>query len=139
MNNGLTDIKIPYLIDLKPLGSNEIGFLTVAEFPYMVPFEVKRVYWTYSTPYDVERGSHAHKELEQFIVAVAGKIELDLESKDGKLLKYTLDHPAKALYIPKGYWRTIRFTPDAVLLCLASLKYDEGDYIRDYTEFKNAI
>ncbi|MBI3519564.1 MAG: FdtA/QdtA family cupin domain-containing protein [Bacteroidetes bacterium] len=138
-NKSLTNIKIPYLIDLTPLGSNEIGFLTAVEFPAIVPFEIKRVYWTYLTPQDVERGRHAHKELEQFIVAVAGKIEFDLESRDGKFLKYTLDNPAKALYIPKGYWRTIRFTSDAVLLCLASLKYDKDDYIRDYNEFKNAI
>lgn len=133
------NIKTPYIVDLKSIGSVEIGFLTVAEFPSVVPFEIKRTYWTYFTPHNVERGSHAHKELEQLIVAVAGKIEFDLESKDGKFLKYTLDHPTKALYIPKGYWRTIRFAPDTVLLCLASLKYDEGDYIRDYTEFKNAI
>jgi len=139
MNNGLTDIKMPHLIDLNQMGSNEIGFLTSVEFPKLVPFEIKRAYWTYLTPYDVERGNHAHKELQQFIVAVAGKIEFDLESKDGTILKYTLNHPTKALYIPKGYWRTIRFTPDAVLLCLASLEYDKDDYIRDYKEFKNTI
>ena len=127
------------MTDLKSIGTVEIGFLTVAEFPSNVPFEIKRTYWTYFTPDDVERGSHAHKELEQIIVAVAGKIEFDLESKDGKKLKYILDHPTKALYIPKGYWRTIRFAPDTVLLCLASLVYDKDDYIRDYTEFKTAI
>ncbi|MES2566580.1 MAG: FdtA/QdtA family cupin domain-containing protein [Bacteroidota bacterium] len=139
MGNILMNIKTPYIIDLKSIGSVEIGFLNVAEFPTHVPFEINRVYWTYSTPDNVERGSHAHKELEQFIVAVVGRIEFILESKEGEILNFILDHPAKALYIPKGYWRTIRFAPDSVLLCLASLKYDEDDYIRDYAQFKKNI
>jgi hypothetical protein len=135
----VTNTITPYLIDLEAIGSDQIGFLTVVEFPSIVPFEIKRAYWTYLTPKDIERGSHAHKELEQFIVAVAGKLEFVLESKDGKFLNFTLDHPSKGLYIPKGYWRTIQFAPNTVLLCLASLKYDKDDYIRDYSEFKNAI
>lgn len=135
MVNDYSESKVPYLMELQSIGSSEIGFLTFAEHP-SVTFEVKRVYWTYLTPEDVERGGHAHKKLEQFIVAVAGNIDINLESKDGLTFNFTLDYPTKALYVPSGYWRTIRFHASAVLLCLASLKYNKEDYIRDYSEFK---
>lgn len=126
----------PQLIDLKSIGSPEIGYITVAEFPSSLPFEIKRTYWTYFTPSDIERGNHAHKELEQFIIAVSGTIEMDLESKDGKIFNFKLDNPNIALYIPKSYWRIIRFQNNAVLLCLASMEYSESDYIRNYEDFK---
>jgi dTDP-4-dehydrorhamnose 3,5-epimerase-like enzyme len=134
------DIKTPHLIDLKSIGTVEIGFLTVAEFPSTIPFEIKRTYWTYNTPNDVERGNHGHKELEQVIIAITGKVELQLESRNGKSYSYILEDPNKALYIPKGYWRTIQFSDtNSILLCLASKKYDKDDYIRDYAEFKKTI
>lgn len=135
MVNDYSETKVPYLMDLQAIGSSKIGFLTFAEHP-SVPFDVKRVYWTYLTPDNFERGGHAHKELEQFIVAVSGNIDFNLESKDGFTFNFTLDHPTKALYVPSGYWRTFRFQNNAVLLCLASLKYNKEDYIRDYSEFK---
>lgn len=137
MDTDLTDTKVPYIIDLKSIGSPEIGYITVAEFPSVVPFEIQRTYWTCFTPHDVERGNHAHKKLEQLIVAVSGTIDLSLESRNGESFSFKLDHPGKGLYIPRGYWRKIRFSQNAVLLCMASLKYDKDDYIRDYTEFKN--
>jgi WxcM-like, C-terminal len=128
---------IPHIIDLKSIGSKEIGYLTVAEYPSKIPFEIKRTYWTYHTPADVERGNHAHKALQQVIVAVAGVIELDLESKDGTHFLFTLNAPHQGVYIPHSYWRTIRFHQNAVLLCLASIEYSENDYIRNYEDFKN--
>jgi hypothetical protein len=130
------NIEHPYLIDLKSIGSSELGFITVAEFPKNIPFEIKRTYWTYFTPNNVERGNHAHRQLQQIIVAVAGVIEFDLESKQGEKFNFRLDNPNKGLYIPKEYWRVIHFSHNAVLLCLASLVYDANDYIRDYADFK---
>lgn len=131
------NVQHPYIIDLKSIGSSELGYITVAEFPKSIPFEIKRTYWTYYTPNNVERGNHAHKELQQIIVAVAGVIEFNLESIQGEKFNFKLDNPNQGLYIPKEYWRVIHFSHSAVLLCLASLEYNVNDYIRDYQEFKN--
>jgi len=131
------NVQYPRIIDLKSIGSSDLGYITVAEFPNNIPFEIKRTYWTYYTPNNVERGNHAHKKLQQIIVAVAGIIEFDLESIQGEKFKFKLDNPNQGLYIPIEYWRVIHFSHSAVLLCLASLEYDVNDYIRDYQEFKN--
>lgn len=140
MNIYLEDnVKHPYIIDLKSIGSPELGYLTVAEFPLNIPFPIKRTYWTYFTPHNVERGNHGHKELEQIIVAVNGIIAFDLESRDGKKFNFKLDNPDKGLFIPKKYWRIIHFSHNAVMLCMASLEYDKDDYIRNYDDFKNSM
>lgn len=128
--------KLPRFIELEIKGSSEIGFISISEYPINLPFEIKRVYWTYSTPENIVRGNHAHINLEQVIVAVSGKIIFYLESKNGEKMKFLLDNPKKALYIPEGYWRTIKFVDNAVLLCLASKPYSEKDYIRNYSYFK---
>lgn len=130
----------PKLINLNKIGSPNLGYISVLENEDgIIPFEIKRVYWTYFTPNHVKRGAHAHKKLEQVIIAVSGIIDFELEDKQGNFYQFTLDTPNKALYIPKGYWRDIRFSHNAVLLCLASEKYDEKDYVRNYKEFKNKI
>jgi hypothetical protein len=125
----------PQLIEFPKIGSPALGYITVAENSGL-PFTVKRVYWTYFTPDSVERGQHAHYALEQVIFATSGRIEFTLEALDGKVETFVLDSPNKGLYIPRGYWRTIKFSHNAVLLCLASLEYDENEYIRDYSAFK---
>ena len=114
-----------------------MGYITVAEYQKNVPFEIKRVYWTYFTPNNLIRGHHAHKKLEQLIFAVSGQIEFYLQDKNGQEFHFKLDAPNKGLYIPRGYWRTIKLSHSAVLLCLASEIYDESDYIRDYNDFIN--
>ena len=129
----------PHIIEFKPVGSSELGYITVAEYSKNIPFEIKRVYWTYFTPHNVERGNHAHKTLHQVIVAVSGVIDFELESREGEKYNFKLDNPNKALYIPKEYWRVIKFSHNAVLLCLASLEYEASDYIRDYDAFKQKI
>ncbi|MDR2121889.1 MAG: FdtA/QdtA family cupin domain-containing protein [Flavobacteriaceae bacterium] len=129
-------MKKPYVINLSKIGSSTLGYITVAEELDNVPFEIKRVYWTYFTPHDVQRGGHAHKELEQFIFAVSGVIEFTTEDTSGNKETFILDSPEKGLYIPAKIWRDIKFSHNAVLLCLASEHYVEDDYIRDYNEFK---
>ncbi len=125
----------PHLIDFKKIGETSLGYISVAEKFENVPFEIKRVYWTYFTPNHVIRGHHAHKHLQQIIIAVSGSIEFTLiDNKENKQI-YILDNPDKGLYIPSGYWREIKFSHNAVLLCLASEKYDEKDYIRNYNDF----
>ena len=138
MNRDFVETKLPHIMDMKAIGSEEIGYLTIAEYPENMPFEIKRVYWTYFTPEDIERGSHAHKKLEQIIIAVAGTIEMNLEHKNGQKFNFILDKPYNGLYIPCEYWRTIKFSENGVLLCLASEKYDKDEYIRNYEEFKNS-
>lgn len=125
----------PHILNLPKLGTETIGFLSVAEIGSL-PFDIKRVYWTYDVPADVLRGHHAHHELEQLIMAVHGTIAMELESVTGEKETFVLEHPWQALYIPRLYWRTITFSEQAVLLCLASMEYGEEDYIRDYAEFK---
>ncbi len=125
----------PYLINFNKIGNADLGYITKAENSKL-PFQIKRVYWTYFTPDDVIRGHHAHKQLEQIIVASSGTIKLNVENTFGDKLEFVLDSPDKALYIPCIHWRTIEFSNNAVLLCLASEEYDESDYIRDYNEFK---
>lgn len=127
----------PHLITLNKIGSPELGYITIAEEQKNIPFDIKRVYWTYYTPQDVSRGGHAHKELQQIIVAVSGTITFNTEDKDGKKEVYILDRPNVGLYIPKLIWRDIKFSHSAVLLCLASELYDEDDYFRNYQDFKN--
>lgn len=125
----------PYLINFNKIGSPILGYISVAELSENIPFEIKRVYWTYYTPQDVTRGGHAHYDLEQVIVAVAGTITFTTEDLQGNKEEFVLDSPDKGLYIPKLIWRDIKFSHSAVLLCLASEKYIEIDYIRNYDDF----
>ncbi|MBK1894413.1 sugar 3,4-ketoisomerase [Chryseobacterium paridis] len=128
--------KVQYF-NLEKIGSSSLGFITVAENLKNIPFEIKRVYWTYYTPQDIMRGGHAHKNLEQIIFAVSGMIEFNIEDKEGNKKTFILDNPSQGLYIPKLIWRDIKFSHNAVLLCLASQFYDENDYFRDYADFKD--
>jgi len=127
----------PQLIELHKIGASDLGYISVAEVGSQVPFPINRVYWTYYTPDEVERGHHAHKELKQVIVAVSGIIQLTLENREGDIFEFILDHPTKGVLVPEGFWRTMRFSHCAVLLCLASHAYEESDYIRDYDIFKS--
>lgn len=123
-------------INLEKIGNSSLGFITVAENLKDLPFEIKRVYWTYYTPQDVIRGGHAHKDLQQVIIAVSGIIEFNTEDKSKNKETFILDNPSKGLYLPKLVWRDIKFSHNAVLLCLASEFYTEEDYIRSYEDFK---
>lgn len=127
--------KNPYLITFPKIGNSQLGYISVAENE-LLPFEVKRVYWTYFTPEDVERGGHSHNELQQILVAMAGTITVNTEMPDGIKEVFILDSPNKGLLIPKLCWREMKYTHNAVQMCIASIAYDESDYIRDYNEFK---
>lgn len=128
--------KQPYLIEFPKLGQSQIGYISVAEKANL-PFEIKRIYWTYFTPENVERGGHAHYELEQILVAVAGRVTVGIELLNGEIKEYVLDHPDIGLYIPKMAWRTLKYSHNAVQMCIASMAYEESDYIRDYAKFKS--
>jgi hypothetical protein len=128
--------KAPHWIKFSSIGEKDIGYISVVENATL-PFKIERVYWTYYTPNDVERGNHAHKQLEQILVAVSGTIDIETEDLEGTQLKFTLNTPSEGLYIPPLHWRKIRFSHNAVLLCMVSWKFTQADYIRDYIEFKS--
>jgi dTDP-4-dehydrorhamnose 3,5-epimerase-like enzyme len=111
------------------------GNLTVVENSKDVPFDVKRVYYSYDIPNGKARGAHAHKKLYQLLVAASGCFTVTLD--DGTVKRtFMLNHPYQGLLIVPGIWRTLdEFSPGSVCLCLASEKYDPSDYIRDYDEF----
>ena len=117
-----------------PQHGDERGHLVVVEGTKDIPFEIKRIYYLYMVP-EVARGAHAHKELQQLLIATSGSVEVIMD--DGKEKKsFMLDRPWKGLLIPAGLWRDLEnFSGGAVLMCLASEKYDAEDYIRDYNEF----
>ena len=137
MNIQIIKTMSPSIVHFSSIGSSELGYITVAQHPEIIPFVIKRVYWTYFTPHNVERGHHAHKALHQVIIAVSGNIKVKIEGFDGTRNDFVLDTPDKGLYLPPMHWRTIHFSHNAVLLCMASEKYDADDYIREYDEFKN--
>jgi hypothetical protein len=125
----------PHIIEFKKIGESSIGFISVAENKNL-PFIINRIYWTYYTPESVVRGRHAHYALEQILVAVAGKITVTTESRNGEIQVFDLDAPNKGLYLPPNYWHTMQYSHSSVQVSLASMEYDESDYIRDYYEFK---
>lgn len=110
------------------------GNLSVIEND-VVPFEIKRVYYLYDVPAGAERGGHAHKKLQQFLVALSGSFDVILN--DGKEeLKVTLNKPFEGLLIKNGIWRELKnFSSGSVCLVIASEVFDEGDYIRDFEAF----
>jgi len=85
----------PHIIEFSKIGSQDLGYITVAEEQKNVPFEIKRVYWTYYTPQDVIRGGHAHKELQQIIFAVSGTIEFNTLDMEGNKETFILDTHSK--------------------------------------------
>ncbi len=115
---------------------DERGMLVALEEYKDIPFEVKRVYYMYDTKTDVHRGFHAHKCLEQILVCICGSCKVLLDNGEEKKV-ISLEKPYEGLYISNDMWREMYdFSPDAVLLVLASDYYNEQDYIRDYDEFK---
>ena len=100
-----------------------------------IPFEIKRVYYMYDTREGVRRGYHAHKSLEQILICIHGSCKILLDNVKEKK-KVFLEKPYEGLYVPNNMWREMYdFSPDAVLMCLASEIYNEDDYIRNYDDF----
>ena len=111
------------------------GNLTFIEEESLIPFAIKRVYYLYDVPGGSERGGHAHIELNQLIIALAGSFDVELD--DGKTKKtFSLNRPYEGLYICSGIWRELKnFSSGSVCLVLASNLYSEDDYYRDYDQF----
>lgn len=122
-----------------PKVQNRAGNITATENNINVPFEVKRVFYIYDIPGGEDRGAHAHKECHQFLVAVSGSFEVELDDGINKRT-ILLNRPYYGLHIPPGIWASEKsFSSGSVCLVLGSHKYQESDYIREYQEFKNKI
>lgn len=126
------------LLSLQTIG-DERGKLVSLESNKNLPFAIKRVYYMFDTSPDEPRGFHAHKELEQLVIAIDGACEFVLD--DGKSKESVwLNRPDFGLYIGKNMWREMRnFSYGCKLMILASDYYDESEYIRDYAEFLDII
>lgn len=128
------------IIDIKIISIPKIedrrGNLSVVEND-CIPYDIKRVYYLYDVPSGAYRGGHAHKEQQEFLIALSGSFEVVL--KDGKNeQRVMLNKPDQGLLIPTGIWRELEnFSSGAVCLVLASDVFDENDYIRNYKTFKS--
>jgi dTDP-4-dehydrorhamnose 3,5-epimerase-like enzyme len=111
------------------------GNLTFIEQENHIPFTIKRVYWIYDVPGGQERGGHAFKEQREFIVALSGSFDVEVDDGNEKQT-YSLNRSYYGLYIPAGLWRHMQnFSTNAVVLVLSSTFFSEEDYIRNYDEF----
>lgn len=120
-----------------PKIQNRAGNITPIQNNIEVPFEIKRVYYLYDVPGGESRGAHAHKKLEQLIIAASGSFDVTID--DGKNKKtISLNRPNFGLHLKPGMWRELsNFSSGSICLVLASQLYDEADYIRDYDQFLN--
>ncbi|MGM0945452.1 MAG: sugar 3,4-ketoisomerase [Bacteroidota bacterium] len=111
------------------------GNITAVNNQKEIPFDIQRVYFLYDVPGGEARGGHAHLELQQLIVAASGSFDLTVD--DGKTKRtFNLNRPYQGVLMPAGLWRELNnFSSGSICLVLASNRYDEKDYIRDYKEF----
>lgn len=126
--SGAIAFDIPFFVDQR-------GGLNVLEIRRELPFECQRIFYTYSVPVGSVRGEHAHKQCEQFLISIRGKVSVSVDNGTVRD-EFMLDTPSKGLWLPAGCWgEQFGHSPDSILLVLASLPYDSADYIRSYDEF----
>ena len=115
------------------------GDLTFIQGEIDIPFNIARVYYIYNAPVNAQRGGHAHKDLEQVIIALSGSFRLILDNGKQKF-NYWLNNPQQGIYINKLVWREIdSFSQGAVCMVLASEHFQESDYYRNYKHFLMAV
>lgn len=129
----MTNLDTCRLIDL-PRRQDGRGSLTFVE-PPLLPFEIRRVYYLYDMPEATTRGAHGHRKLEQLMIALAGSLNVELDDGFSKRV-FRLSRPDQGLYVGPMIWRGLtNFAPGTVCVVLASERYDEADYLRDYGGF----
>lgn len=131
------DIEACKMVSL-PKITDPRGNLTFIEGGNHVPFDIQRVYYLYDVPGGAERGGHAHKDLHQLIIAMSGSFDVVLDDGHEKK-RVHLSRSYNGLYVCPMIWRELdNFSTGAVCMVLASSKYDESDYYREYSEFMSA-
>jgi hypothetical protein len=113
------------------------GNLTPVEGERDIPFPIRRVYWIYDVPGGAVRGGTAYKTLEEVFVSLSGSFDLTVDDGRGSTFRHTLNRGYYGVHVPSLMWRRLsNFSTNAVCLIFASRHYDEGDYLRDYDEFR---
>ncbi|MBI4032688.1 FdtA/QdtA family cupin domain-containing protein [Candidatus Berkelbacteria bacterium] len=122
-----------------PKRADARGDLFFAQAPDHIPFTPQRAFYIMNVPEGMSRGEHAHKEAEQFLIALRGTADVGLD--DGSQTEtLTLADPAQALYVPAKTWLSLKtMSTDCILLVLTSTVFDEADYLRNYEEFKTYV
>jgi oxalate decarboxylase/phosphoglucose isomerase-like protein (cupin superfamily) len=129
-------MQLPKIIQL-PKFLDARGNLSFIEEVNHIPFLIKRAFWIYDVPGGEERGGHAYKENEEFIVALSGSFDVVLDDGKGLVQTFHLNRSYYGLYVPNMIWRQMtNFSTNSLAMILASRPYDANDYIRDYEQFK---
>lgn len=127
-------MELPRIIELPKFLDKRGNLSFIEEFKH-IPFKIERTYWIYDVPGGEERGGHAYKENEEFIVALSGSFDVVLDNGT-EMLKFSLNRSYYGLYVPKGWWRMMdNFSTNSLAMIMASVPYCPNDYIRDYKEF----
>jgi glyoxylate utilization-related uncharacterized protein len=115
------------------------GSLTPIEGDVQIPFDITRIYYIYDVPAGASRAGHSHRELQQVLIAISGSFDVQVD--DGMQRKtFHMNRPYLGLYIPKMIWREIdNFSAGSVCVSLASARYEESDYYRNYQDFLSAV
>lgn len=128
--NNCKIVNLPKFLDAR-------GNLSFVEQLNHIPFEIKRTYWIYDVPGGEERGGHAFRENQEFVIALSGAFDVVVDDGENKKT-FTLNRSYYGLYIPKGLWRIMEnFSTNSLALEFGSIHYAEQDYIRDYNEYLN--
>ena len=130
----MSNINDAKILNLPKIGDAR-GNLSIIEQFKQIPFEIKRTYWIYDVPGGENRGSHAFRTTQEFIIAISGGFDVVVD--DGLEKKtFTLNRSYYGLYIPKGLWRSIEnFSTNSLALEFADTKFDRSDYIENYEQF----
>lgn len=132
-------MKSAYKFNFNKKGTKDIGFLVPLEFGNNIPFGIRRIFYIYGDPVENNRGEHAYYNTKQVLICICGSLKIKCFDGENEII-YELNKPDEALYIEPHVWRTsFEHSPDAVLLVLSSLEYNEEDYIRDYDKFMGVV
>lgn len=126
-------ISLPKIID-------ERGNLTFLQHPNQLPFEIKRIFWTYGVPGGEKRGGHAYKTQREIIIALSGSFDVVITAADGTKQKFSLNRSYFGLYVPALNWRHMdNFSTNALSLHLSDSLYTREDYVYEWQDFKNMM
>lgn len=126
------------IVELPKVSSTK-GNLTFVEANRHIPFGIERVYYLYDVPGGEDRGAHAHRSIEQFIIAASGSFDVVVKDADVER-RFSLRRSWYGLYVPTMLWRDlVEFSSGSVCLVLASAHYDEDDYIRDWDQYRAEV